>query len=119
MTAATSKPTPVRVLPHPTLCPQGAEFEIREGETLLEAALREGIPIEHACEMACACTTCHVVLRQGFGSLEEASEEEEDLLDKAWGLRPTSRLSCQVGGVGEPLEIELPRYTLNQVAERH
>ena len=112
-----SKAVRVRVLPHQELSPEGAEFQLQEGETLLDGALREGIEIEHACEKSCACTTCHVIVRKGFNSLNEASEEEEDLLDKAWGLRPTSRLSCQVVAGDEDLEIELPLYTLNQVSE--
>ena len=52
-----------------------------------------GLKIEHACEMSCACTTCHVIIDEGFQDLDVASEDEEDLLDKAWGLEPNSRLS--------------------------
>jgi ferredoxin len=59
------------------------------------AALRHGIKIEHACEMSCACTTCHVVVREGVDSLNEMDDLEADMLDKAWGLEPDSRLSCQ------------------------
>jgi ferredoxin len=55
-----------------------------------------GVAIEHACEKSCVCTTCHVLIRQGFASLRPASDEEEDQLGKAWGLEATSRLSCQV-----------------------
>ena len=83
------------VLPHATLCPEGAVIEAEHGESILDAALRNGIEIEHACEKSCACTTCHVLVREGFASLEPADELEEDQLDKAWGLEPDSRLSCQ------------------------
>ena len=76
-----------------------------------------GIAIEHACEKSCACTTCHVVVREGFDALEPATEKEDDLLDKAWGLELTSRLSCQAKVGSGPLTIEIPRYTINQVAE--
>ena len=69
--------------------------------------------------MACACTTCHVVLREGFGSLEPAEDLEDDLLDKAWGLEPDSRLACQVIVEDEDLVIEIPKYTINQVSENH
>jgi 2Fe-2S ferredoxin len=69
--------------------------------------------------MACACTTCHVVVREGFDSLDESDEDEDDLLDKAWGLEPDSRLSCQVIVGEEDLVIEIPRYTINQVSENH
>ena len=106
-------------LPHEELCPEGAVFEAEKGETILDVALRNDIEIEHACEMSCACTTCHVVVREGFDSLEESDELEDDMLDKAWGLEPESRLSCQAVVDGEDLMVEIPKYTINQVSERH
>ncbi len=110
--------TKVTFLPHETLCPQGRILEVHAGESVLLAALNQGIEIEHACEMSCACTTCHVIIRQGYDSLGEPDELEEDLLDKAWGLEPQSRLGCQAI-VGETdLVVEIPRYTLNQVSEK-
>jgi 2Fe-2S ferredoxin len=109
--------TQIIVLPHEELCPEGAVIEAAPGQSLCDALLRNDIDIEHACEKSCACTTCHVILREGFASLAEASEDEEDLLDKAWGLEPTSRLSCQAQ-VGEtPLVVEIPKYTINMVSE--
>ena len=109
----------IKVLPHFELCPDGAEFETKPDESICEAALREGIKIEHACEMSCACTTCHVIVREGFDSLDEASEVEEDMLDKAWGLESNSRLSCQTIPVSGKFIVELPKYTINQVSEDH
>lgn len=106
-------------LPHPDLCPEGAVVEAEKGESIIDAALRNGIEIEHACEMSCACTTCHVIVREGFDSLEESDELEDDMLDKAWGLEPDSRLSCQAIVGDEDLTVELPKYTINQVSERH
>lgn len=106
-------------LPHADICPEGAVVEAEPGESICEAALRNGVDIEHACELSCACTTCHVIVREGFDSLEEADELEEDLLDKAWGLEPESRLSCQAVPGGEDLVVEIPRYTINQVSENH
>ncbi|WP_434458325.1 ISC system 2Fe-2S type ferredoxin [Stutzerimonas urumqiensis] len=106
-------------LPHAEHCPEGAVLEANEGETVLDAALRHGIDIEHACEKSCACTTCHVVIREGFESLEASDELEDDMLDKAWGLEPTSRLSCQAVVSDSDLVIEIPRYTINQVSEGH
>lgn len=106
------------VLPHAELCPEGEVIENRPGETICQALLRSGIEIEHACEMSCACTTCHVIVREGFDSLEEADELEEDLLDKAWGLEPESRLSCQVAVRDTDLVVEIPKYTINMVSER-
>ena len=79
--------------------------------------LDNGIEIEHACEKSCACTTCHVIVREGYHSLEPAEEKEDDLLDKAWGLELTSRLSCQAKVADAPLVVEIPRYTINQVSE--
>ena len=104
-------------LPHEERCPEGAVTDGSSGEKLIEIALRNGIDIEHACEKACACTTCHVIVREGFDSLQESDETEDDLLDKAWGLEPDSRLSCQVVVGAEDLVIEIPKYTINQVSE--
>jgi len=109
----------VKVLPHPQICPEGAEFDVKAGENLCRALLDHGIEIEHACEMSRACTTCHVIVREGFGSLEPSSEDEDDLLDRAWGLTPQSRLSCQVAVDGKDLTIELPKYTINHARENH
>ncbi|MEW7978184.1 MAG: ISC system 2Fe-2S type ferredoxin [Candidatus Sedimenticola endophacoides] len=106
-------------LPHQEICPEGAVFEVDPGVTICDAALAHGIEIEHACEKSCACTTCHVVVREGFDSLDEALEEEEDMLDKAWGLEPESRLSCQAVVGEEDLVIEIPKYTINMVSENH
>ncbi len=106
-------------LPHEEICPNGAVIEAEPGTTVCDAALANGIDIEHACEKSCACTTCHVYIREGFDSLDESTEDEDDLLDKAWGLEPDSRLSCQAV-VGETeLVIEIPKYTINMVSENH
>ncbi|MCS5711035.1 ISC system 2Fe-2S type ferredoxin [Candidatus Berkiella aquae] len=109
--------TKVTFLPHETLCPLGKTIEVEPGQSILEAALAHDIQIDHACEMACACTTCHVIVRKGFNSLEEASEREEDLLDKAWGLESESRLSCQAIVEDKELVVEIPKYSINQVSE--
>lgn len=106
-------------LPHEEICPEGAVIEAKKGDTICDAALANGIAIEHACEKSCACTTCHVIVREGFNSLEEAEETEEDLLDKAWGLEPESRLSCQAKVADDDLVIEIPKYTINMVSENH
>ncbi len=109
----------ITVLPHESLCPQGAQIDAQPGATLCDALLENGIEIEHACEKSCACTTCHVVVREGFDSLEPSEEKEDDLLDRAWGLTPTSRLSCQARVAREDLVIEIPKYTVNMVKEGH
>lgn len=106
-------------LPHEEICPEGAVVEAEAGISICDAALDNDIEIEHACEKSCACTTCHVLIREGFDSLEEATELEEDYLDKAWGVEPESRLSCQALVAEEDLVIEIPKYTINMVSENH
>ena len=110
-------PTPVRVLPHPDLCPDGLVFEGRTGQKLVDALLKQGIAIEHACEKVCACATCHVHIREGLSDIAPADDDEEDQLDDAWGLDAQSRLSCCVKLNGAPLVVELPRYTKNHARE--
>jgi len=109
----------IKILPHDELCPQGAELSADDGETVCNILLANDIEIEHACEKSCACTTCHVIVREGGASLNEATEEEEDMLDKAWGLEPDSRLSCQTVVNGENLVVEIPKYTINHAREHH
>ena len=106
-------------LPHEEICPDGAVIEVESGTTICDAALAQGIEIEHACEKSCACTTCHVYVREGAESLEESDEDEDDMLDKAWGLDPDSRLSCQAVVAEQDLVIEIPKYTINMVSENH
>lgn len=111
--------TKIKFLPHENICPEGKTVEACVGETVLDVALRVGIEIDHACEKSCACTTCHVIVREGYDSLVEPSEGEEDLLDRAWGLTSESRLSCQAIVAEQDLEIEIPKYSINQVSEKH
>lgn len=107
----------IRVLPHDKLCPQGLSFGAETGANLARALLDHGVDLEHACGLVCACTTCHVLIREGFASLAHASDQEDDMLDRAWGLSPQSRLSCQVHLGSAPLVVELPRYTINHARE--
>jgi 2Fe-2S ferredoxin len=109
----------ITILPHPEYCPQGAQVEAPAGTSICEALLEHHVDIEHACEMSAACTTCHVVVRQGFGSLNASDETEDDLLDRAWGLEPQSRLSCQAILAQENVTIEIPKYSINHAKENH
>ena len=109
----------IKILPHAEYCPQGDQIEAAPGTSVCEALLENGIAIEHACEMSCACTTCHVIVREGFESLGEMDESEEDLLDRAWGLEPQSRLSCQAILAQQDVTIEIPKYTINHAKEKH
>jgi 2Fe-2S ferredoxin len=105
------------ILPHAKLCPEGAVIDTQPGKSVCDVLLDNDIHIEHACEKSCACTTCHVIVREGFASLNEATDTEEDLLDKAWGLEAQSRLSCQSIVADEDLVIEIPKYTINHASE--
>jgi 2Fe-2S ferredoxin len=107
------------VLPNEQHCPEGVMVEAEPGESVCQALLRNHIEIEHACEMSCACTTCHVIVREGYDSIEPPDELEDDYLDRAWGLEPESRLSCQAIVDDADLVVEIPRYTINMVSERH
>jgi len=107
----------ITVLPHAELCPEGKTFEGEAGKSLLDNLLDHDVDVEHACEKSCACTTCHVIVRKGFESLPESSEDEDDLLDRAWGLTPLSRLSCQAVVQDQPLTVEIPKYTINYARE--
>ncbi|AZV93370.1 ISC system 2Fe-2S type ferredoxin [Kerstersia gyiorum] len=110
----------ITVLPHPEVCPEGAVIEnAPQGESICRILLDNHIEIEHACELSCACTTCHVIVREGFDSLPEATDTEEDYLDRAWGLTPVSRLSCQARVSDEDLVVELPKYSINHAKENH
>ena len=106
------------VLPHAELCPEGKTFEGTPGKSLLDNLLAQGVDVEHACEKSCACTTCHVIVREGFDSLSPSTDDEDDLLDRAWGLTPVSRLSCQAIVDDAKLVVEIPKYTINHAKER-
>lgn len=107
------------ILPHVELCPDGAVIEAKTGDSICDTLLNNDIDIDHACDKVCACTTCHVVVREGYNSLNPAEENEEDLLDKAWGLEPKSRLSCQAIVGDSDLVVEIPKYSINMAKEGH
>jgi len=96
------------ILPHHELCPEGIVIEAQAGETVCSAMLANDVEIEHACEMSNACTTCHIYVREGFDSLAESDETEDDMLDKKKSV------------LGDTdLVVEIPKYTINQVSENH
>lgn len=111
--------TKIVILPNEEYCPEGSVIDVPAGTSICEALLENDIPIEHACEMSCACTTCHVIVREGFNSLNPSDENEDDLLDRAWGLNPKSRLSCQAIVAQQDLVIEIPKYSINHAKENH
>ena len=85
-------------------------------ESFLDLAMNKGIHLEHACGGSCACTTCHVIIREGAEHLSEMQDDEADRLDTAWGLTARSRLGCQAVISGDVV-CELPMYTRNYVQE--
>jgi 2Fe-2S ferredoxin len=99
-----------------TFLPLGKTVEVKEGFTVLDAAIENAIPLEHACGGVCACSTCHVIVKEGYEKLEPASEREEDMLDNAACLTTRSRLACQVE-VHDDLVVEIPPMTRNLVSE--
>ena len=105
------------VLPHQELCPDGDVIEAKNGDSICDTLLKNHIDIEHACDKVCACTTCHVVVREGFDTLPPSDDLEDDMLDKAWGLSPKSRLSCQSIIQNDDITIEIPKYTINLAKE--
>ena len=113
-----------------TLLPKGVTLDVdpadvpysRDGlkGSILEIALGHGIDIDHACGGVCACSTCHVIVREGLESCPEASDEELDQLDNAPGLTPKSRLACQtVPNGSRHVVIEIPSWNRNLVSEDH
>jgi 2Fe-2S ferredoxin len=111
--------TQIIILPHEELCPEGAAIEVKKGTSVCDALLDNDIDMDHACDKVCACTTCHVIVREGLESLNPAEEDEDDLLDKAWGLEPNSRLSCQSIVSDTDLVVEIPKYSINMAKEGH
>lgn len=109
--------TKINVLPNPDYAADGVTFEAAPGTTICDALLEHGVEIEHACGKVGACTTCHVIVAAGFDSLNEVDDNEEDMLDRAWGLQPHSRLSCQARIAQADLVVEIPRYTINLAKE--
>ena len=88
--------------------------------SILKAALDAGIDMDHSCGGVCACSTCHIIVRQGLESCNEATDDEEDMLDLAPGLEPQSRLACQCVPNGtQAVIVEIPEWNRNLVSEEH
>ena len=89
----------IKFLPHVEICPEGIEIEAESGESVCEAALRNGLHIEHACEMSCACTTCHVHVREGYESLDEA----EGIISDAIAVQKAGAFAVVLEGIPSEL----------------
>lgn len=107
----------VTILPNVALCPEGAKIEVQTGEKIAQALNKAGIKLPHACEYNCACATCHIIVREGFDSLNEPDDDEYDQLDNAFGATPFSRLACQTVMGKEDITIEIPKNNRNLVTE--
>ncbi len=88
-------------MPKITFLPMNTTVEVKAGETILDAAVAHDIPLQHACGGFCACTTCHVIVREGDKLLSPAEEDEEERLDRATGVTLKSRLGCQAKVLGD------------------
>lgn len=94
------------------------EIEIADGETILQAAKKAGAPEGDRCGGVCACSTCHVYVTKGFDSTSEIADEEFDILDKAFDVRPTSRLGCQAKVHGD-IEVEISDESFQAFLDEH
>ena len=110
-------PADVTVEVQPAILPQ-----LQDGlpGSLLASALEAGLDMDHSCGGVCACSTCHIWVRSGMDSCNEATEDEEDMLDMAPGLQPNSRLACQCVPDGtSDVVVEIPDWNRNLVSEGH
>lgn len=103
--------------------PDGHEqtVDAPSGISVMETAHKFGVPLEGACEGSLACSTCHVIVDQAwYGKLSEATEDEEDMLDLAFGLTHTSRLGCQImmSDALDGLKVTLPNATRNMMVDK-
>ena len=95
------------------------EIDVPEGTTILQAAQKADAQVGYACGGNCACSTCHVYVKEGYDSLSEQQEAEEDILDKAFDVRPTSRLSCQSKIGSENLVCLITRESRQAYLDEH
>jgi 2Fe-2S ferredoxin len=101
-------------MPKIRFLPVETEVEVAEGTTILDAALDHNVPLNHNCGGNCACSTCHVVVEQGFESLGEISDDEAEMLEEATGLTELSRLACQCQ-VSRDLVVRIPEPDVSRV----
>lgn len=106
-------------MPKITFVPDGNSIEVPKGTSILQAAKKCHAQVGYACGGVCACSTCHVYVKQGFGSLSEQSEQEEDILDKAFDVRPTSRLGCQARVADQDLTVEITPESRKAYFDEH
>lgn len=113
-------------MPKVTFLPENKSVEFESGElkyehhgrpeSILDVALNFGVYLEHACGGSCACTTCHVIVKEGQDNLSEAEDDELDRLEMAPGLTLRSRLGCQAIVKGD-VTLEIPAWSRNYISE--
>src|SRR5258706_15819172 len=91
------------------IAPDNLSVEVPQGTSVLEAARKCGAQVGSACGGNLACSTCHVYVREGYDSLSEIDEKEDDIMDKAFDVKPVSRLGCQARLTDADLEVEITR----------
>jgi ferredoxin, 2Fe-2S len=106
-------------MPKVTFLPDGNSIDVPEGTSILEAAKKSHAQVGYACGGVCACSTCHVYVRSGFDSLSDQAEKEEDILDKAFDVRATSRLGCQAKVSDEDVTVEITRESRQAWFDEH
>src|SRR5690242_12749619 len=111
---AKSEENPTRV----TFLPANLTFKAEIGKSILDIALENGVPLDHACGGVCACSTCHVIVKRGMERLAEMSDDEADQLEEAPGITLSSRLGCQceIKEEGE-IVVEIPDWNRNYARE--
>ncbi len=106
-------------MPKVTFLPDGQSIEVAPGTSILQAAKKCHAQVGYACGGVCACSTCHVYVREGGDSLSEQEENEMDILDKAFDVRSTSRLSCQTKVADEDVVVEITRESRQAWLDEH
>jgi len=106
-------------MPKVTFLPDGNVIEVAKGTSILTAAKKAGAQVGYACGGVCACSTCHVYVKQGGDSLSEQQENEEDILDKAFDVRHNSRLGCQSKLSDEDVVVEITRESRQAWMDEH
>ena len=106
-------------MPKVTFMPDGNTIDVAPGTSILQAAKKAHAQVGYACGGVCACSTCHVYVREGGDSLSEQQENEMDILDKAFDVRASSRLGCQTKVAGEDVVVEISRESRQAWFDEH
>jgi 2Fe-2S ferredoxin len=106
-------------MPKVTFLPDGNSIDVEPGTSILNAAKKCHAQVGYACGGVCACSTCHVYVKSGGDSLSEQQENEMDILDKAFDVKPSSRLGCQSKVADEDVTVEITRESRSAWFDEH